>query len=80
MSKPSIIVTCDDDAETFGWMSDGWHQVHQMGTEKAQELFKKAEECIESGDDVPDVVRRLEEAGFDVRPTALGGYILDAKP
>jgi hypothetical protein len=64
--RPPIICLSEDDADIFDWMSDGWYQEHQRGTPEAEALFAKARDCIESGDNVLDVIARLERAGFEV--------------
>jgi hypothetical protein len=67
MAKPGIIVLSkDDDQEGFKWLSDGWYGAKKRDTKRAQELYHEVADCIAIGDDVPDVIRRLEEAGFKV--------------
>ena len=65
-TKPTILTAARDDDDTFGWMSGGWFEMAIRHTPKAQALMAKAKGCIEAGEDVPDVIRRLEEAGFEV--------------
>jgi hypothetical protein len=65
-TRPGIITASPDDAECFDWFSDGWFQESIRHTPEAQALMVKAKACITAGKDVPDVVRRLEEAGFTV--------------
>lgn len=64
--RPRIIVTSRDGDPEFTWLSDGWYQIKRIHTAAAQELMAQATEAIEAGSDVPDAIRRLEEAGFDV--------------
>jgi len=65
-TRPGIITSSPDDADCFDWLSDGWYQISIRHTPEAQALMAKAKSCIEDGEDVPDVIRRLEEAGFVV--------------
>ena len=67
--KPTIIVTSGDKDTTFNWQSDGWYMIHQRGTPQAEELFKKAKAAIGRGKDVPDAIRELKKAGFEVERT-----------
>ena len=65
--KPIIIVASkDDDTEGFKWYSDGWNHAGISHTPEAQDLMTKAWEQIAAGEDVPDVIRRLEAVGFDI--------------
>lgn len=66
---PVIIVTVPDDANEFEWLSDGWHTEKNRHTAKAKSLYAKAVECIEAGENVPDVIERLQKAGFTVTRT-----------
>lgn len=62
--KPGVIVLSDDgDTEGFKWLSDGWNA---KDTPRSRALMKKARECIAQGEDVPEVCRLLEAAGFRV--------------
>ena len=67
MSKPKIIVLSLDDDKEFKWFSDGWYMIDQVCTERAQTLMAKARRAIEEGKNVPDVIKKLEEAGFDIQ-------------
>jgi hypothetical protein len=67
MNKPVILTDSLDDAECFDWQSVGWYQFTQRGTPQAEALFAKADKCIDDGTDVPDVIKRLTDAGFTVR-------------
>ena len=64
--KPTIIVTSSNDDDTFRWQSDGWYMEHQRNTESAKLLFAKARRAIKAGSDVPDTIKKLEQAGFRV--------------
>jgi hypothetical protein len=69
MPKPRIIVTSKDTDKVFGWMSDGWHAItapHTAFTVEGKRLMALADRCIKAATDVPDAIRRLEEAGFEV--------------
>ena len=66
MAKPEIIVLSKDGDTAFEWLSNGWYDAKKRGTKKAKDLFSKAADCIAIGDNVPDVIRRLKEAGFKV--------------
>ncbi len=59
--KPRIIRISNSE-ETFDWISDGWNTVKSPNPT----LFKKAKKAIHAGKDIPDVVSRLEKAGFEV--------------
>lgn len=63
-SKPEIIVLSKDNEDAFRWLSNGWFTVKRQHTTQAQKLMKKAERAIDEGKDVPDVIKRLEKAGF----------------
>ena len=65
--QPVVIVLVTNDADSFRWMSDGWYAEAKRHLPEAQRLYKLADDCMEEGADVPDVVRRLEAAGFAVR-------------
>ncbi len=69
--RPRIIVNSKDSDETFKWMSSGWHTVKNEHTDEAQDLMKKAQDAIAAGSDVPDTIRKLEEAGFEIVRTEL---------
>ncbi len=71
MAKPRIIVLSADDDDRFDWMSDGWYEFRVRGRIKAERMMDLANDCIAAGSDVPDVIRRLEEVGFEV--TRKGG-------
>lgn len=64
--RPGIIVTCADDSDEFKWMSGGWYSMKRRGTAEAERLMNIARTCIEEGADVPDVIRRLTDAGFEI--------------
>lgn len=64
--KPRIFVVSPDTADTFEWLSDGWYQIKQRGTKKAEALKKRTDKCIKAGKDVPDVIKLLRKAGFTV--------------
>jgi hypothetical protein len=64
--KPRIIVLSADDDDVFDWLSDGWFMVEQRHTEKAQELMKRAKQAITEGVNVPDAIKKLEAAGFEI--------------
>lgn len=66
MSKPGIIVQSADHEDTFRWLSDGWYEMKRRHRPEAQALMAKANAAIEAAADVPDAIRRLEEAGFEV--------------
>ncbi len=63
MKKPRIFVLSHDgDQDGFKWISDGWNSE----SSRSPSLMRKARKAIESGKDVPDVVRLLKKAGFEV--------------
>ena len=66
--KPRIIVLSKDSDECFNWLSDGWNSLTEgtHGTESANELMELATKTILEGEDIPDAVKRLEEAGFEI--------------
>ena len=64
--KPRIITPSPDDADIFTFWSDGWYEIKIRHTSEAQSLMKKARECVDAGQNVLDVIQRLESAGFDV--------------
>jgi hypothetical protein len=64
--KPRILVLSSDGETEFRWMSDGWNDEPRRGTPEAAELMAKAKECASSGKNVPDIVRLLKDAGFEV--------------
>jgi hypothetical protein len=66
MTKPKVIVLVDDNANTFEWMSDGWYNSAARGTQEAETLMSRARRCIEDGANVPDVIKRLRSAGFEI--------------
>jgi len=66
MPKPGIIVLSEDDEDTFRWLSDGWHEIKKRGARQSRELMSKAKDCIDKGENVPDVIQRLTKAGFRV--------------
>jgi hypothetical protein len=66
-TKPGIIVLSRDDADSFDWLSDGWNEASMSHTDHAQGLVRKARKAIEAASDVPDAIKRLQAAGFDVR-------------
>jgi len=63
--KPRIIV---DPRQTnvFAWWSDGWNTINERHSPKAMALMDKAHAAIEAGVDRADVIKKLEEAGFQV--------------
>ena len=78
--KPRIFVHSEDSEDTFRWTSDGWFQqlpplIKREGPEgehdlmasdpKAKALMAKAKKCVVEGNDVLDVIARLEAAGFE---------------
>lgn len=65
-TKPTIVVLSDDTAETFDWLSDGWNTIKNRHTLPAQELYARATAIISTGKDVPDTIKRLEDAGFNI--------------
>lgn len=67
MVRPGIVVLSADTDDQFEWMSDSWYQIKRRHTREAQRLMAKAKAAIEAADNVPDAIRRLEAAGFDVR-------------
>lgn len=67
MSKPGIIILSQPTDTTFQWASDGWHTIKQQNQPKAKALFAKATKQIEAGIDHEDVIKRLQQAGFEVR-------------
>jgi hypothetical protein len=64
--KPTIITPCTDTDTTFQFWSGGWYETSIRHTPEAQALMALAKKCINDGENVPDVIRRLEEAGFKV--------------
>lgn len=64
--KPGIIVLSTDKDEVFNFMSDGWFDKRNSRTEKGQILMSMAMKCVELGLDVPDVIRLLQKAGFEI--------------
>lgn len=66
MPKPEIIVLSGDEEDSFRWLSNGWFDAKRSGTKKGQELMAKARQCVEEGENVPDVIVRLKKAGFKV--------------
>jgi hypothetical protein len=72
MSKPGIIVVSQDGADSFEWLSDGWHTIKLSHTAEAKRLMGLAHDAIEAGESVPDVIRRLEAAGFAVTRRTTG--------
>ena len=60
---PRIIVLSKDTDDEFNWMSDGWNTMKNPNVT----LFAKVKRIIASGENVPDVIRKLEVAGFSVR-------------
>ena len=64
--KPRIIVVSEDSDDTFQWVSDGWYSAQHHHSKKAHDLMQKAETAIKEGKDVPDSIRRLENAGFEI--------------
>lgn len=65
--KPGIVIVSKDTDDIFNWLSDGWYGVKQQSDPAAQALYAKAHAAIEAATDVQDAIRRLQEAGFDVR-------------
>ncbi len=59
--KPRVIRISDSE-ETFDWISDGWNTVAHPNPN----LFTKVRKHIRAGKDIADVIKRLEEAGFEV--------------
>lgn len=72
--KPRIICLSSDSESTFRCMSDGWFTVKNRRKPKNIALHKKADACIDAGKNVLDVIRRLEEAGFEVVRDEDGTY------
>lgn len=67
VQKPVIIVlSADNDTEGFKWLSDGWHTLKSAQTPHAKSLMAKARQAIEDGENVLDVIKKLEEAGFEI--------------
>ena len=66
MSKPRIIVVSPDDAESFEWLSVGWHQITNRHTPESQRLMGLATKAIDEAENVPEACKALEEAGFEV--------------
>lgn len=64
--KPGIIVTSKDTDDVFEWLSVDWNRMEVSHTPEAKELFRKAKKAIAEGKDVPDAIRLLEEAGFEI--------------
>lgn len=66
MSKPQIIVISGPNEDAFRWLSNGWYTIQQTGTQEAEKLMAIANQAIEAGTDVPDTIKRLKEAGFEI--------------
>jgi hypothetical protein len=64
--KPVIIVLSKDTDPSFKWLSDGWYSLANKDTVESQVLYETANQCIDAGVDVPDVIKHLESAGFTV--------------
>ena len=65
--KPAIIVLSDSDSSLFEWVSDGWNYVGIQHTPKARALMKKAQSCIQTGKNSPEVIKLLKQAGFEIK-------------
>jgi len=66
VTKPGVIVLSPDDDTSFHWLSDGWFCAEVRNHPEAQAIMARARECVNAGVDVPDVIARLEAAGFVV--------------
>lgn len=63
---PQIICMSGKDDDTFQWMSGGWYSAENRHTEQAKEWMAIAKKAIAAGENVTEVIKSLEDSGFEV--------------
>lgn len=66
--KPEVIVFSKNTDITFDWMSGGWNseEARRTNPKRAKKLMRRVREVVEKAEDVPDAVKKLQEAGFAI--------------
>ena len=65
-TNPKIIIISPLDADTCTYISDGWYESTIRHLPEAKAIKARADRAIKEAEDVPDAIRLLEDAGFEV--------------